>query len=220
MFRADREAGESLALRTLHEAIHRAGVPIEVVHRGHAIPVGEGCQIRLLHPPAEGVPPKHKRDDRDNANSIVLAVDYAGRRMLLPGDLEKTGIDRLLAQSPLDCDVLLAPHHGSAHSNPTGFAGWSTPEWVVISGGHDAAPSVLAAYEARGAQRLAHGPRRRRSRSAKARCRGGVALAGRGVSRRKRAVKEGARNDYSFAPFLVLGSSFVPLTTLPHIYPP
>ena len=75
-------------------------------------------------------------------------------QMLLPGDLEKNGIDCLLAQPPCDCDVLLVPHHGSAQSNPSGFAGWSTPEWVVISGGHDINPAVQAAYEGRGAQVL------------------------------------------------------------------
>jgi beta-lactamase superfamily II metal-dependent hydrolase len=31
------------------------------------------------------------------------------------------------------------------------MAAWCTPEWVVLSCGHDAAPSVFAAYEARGA---------------------------------------------------------------------
>ena len=41
----------------------------------------------------------------------------------------------LLAEEPTDYDVLLAPHHGSRRSNPPGLAAWSTPEWVVISGG-------------------------------------------------------------------------------------
>jgi competence protein ComEC len=154
MFRADRDPRESLAVSTLREAIDDAGVPIEIIHAGHEIPAGAGCSLRLLHPPPEGVPPKSKRDDRDNANSIVLAVEYAGQRMLLPGDLEKRGVDRLLAQPAWDCDVLLAPHHGSAQSNPAGFAGWSTPEWVIISGGHDASPAVLTAYEDRGGRVL------------------------------------------------------------------
>ncbi len=152
MFRPDRDEVESLAVGTLRHAIERAGVPLEIVHAGDTIPTGEDCALRVLHPPPEGVPPKGKRDDRDNANSIVLSVEYAGRGLLLPGDLEKTGIDRLLAQPPVDCDVVLAPHHGSAQSNPTGLAAWSTPEWVVVSGGRDASPAVLAAYEARGAR--------------------------------------------------------------------
>jgi hypothetical protein len=34
----------------------------------------------------------------------------------------------------LDCDIVLAPHHGSELSDPPGFAAWCTPEWVVMSG--------------------------------------------------------------------------------------
>jgi competence protein ComEC len=30
--------------------------------------------------------------------------------------------------------LILAPHHGSARSNPFRFAQWSAPEYVVISG--------------------------------------------------------------------------------------
>jgi competence protein ComEC len=84
--------------------------------------------IEVLHPPREGV------IGRDNANSVLLVVEYGGKRLLLPGDLESPGIERVMADPPLDCDVLLAPHHGSAGSDPPGFAAWSTPEWVVMSG--------------------------------------------------------------------------------------
>jgi competence protein ComEC len=35
----------------------------------------------------------------------------------------------------------MAPHHGSLRSAPEEFAGWCTPEWVVISSGHSAASS-------------------------------------------------------------------------------
>ena len=44
-------------------------------------------------------------------------------------------MDFLLAQPLIDCDVVMAAHHGSPHSEPEQFMAWSTPEWVVISGG-------------------------------------------------------------------------------------
>jgi beta-lactamase superfamily II metal-dependent hydrolase len=46
----------------------------------------------------------------------------------------------------------LAPHHGSRRSDPPGFAAWSTPDWVVLSGGggEQAAP-VIRTYEQAGA---------------------------------------------------------------------
>jgi competence protein ComEC len=54
---------------------------------------------------------------------------------LLTGDLEGMGLRRLLNTRPLDCDVLLAPHHGSPRSNPDAMISWSTPEWAVFSSG-------------------------------------------------------------------------------------
>ena len=54
----------------------------------------------------------------------------------MPGDLEKDGLEFLLSQPAIDCDVVMAPHHGSSHSAPERFMAWSTPEWVVISGGN------------------------------------------------------------------------------------
>jgi len=59
-----------------------------------------------------------------------------------------------MAELPYDCDVLLAPHHGSRRSDPPGFAAWSTPEWVVVSGGFDADPSVTQTYQQAGARVL------------------------------------------------------------------
>jgi competence protein ComEC len=52
----------------------------------------------------------------------------------LAGDLEPPGLDDVLAEQPIDCDVVLAPHHGSLASNPLGFAQWCRPDWIVISG--------------------------------------------------------------------------------------
>ena len=82
-------------------------------------------------------------------------MEYAERRMLLPGDLESPGLDDLMAELPYDCDILLAPHHGSQRSDPPGFAAWSTPEWVVISGGGgDDIRTVAETYKRAGARVL------------------------------------------------------------------
>ena len=98
---------------------------------------------------------------RDNANSILLAVEFAGRRILLPGDLESPGIERVMADPPLDCDVLLAPHHGSEQSDPPGFAAWCTPEWVVMSGRRPDANTCRRSLRiSKQAPRVAHGARR------------------------------------------------------------
>jgi competence protein ComEC len=81
----------------------------------------------------------------------VLSVEYAGRRILLPADLQSPGLDDVLAESPLPCDVLLVPHHGSKSSKPEALAAWSTPGWAVLSADHRYdTRSVEAIYARRG----------------------------------------------------------------------
>ena len=99
------------AVKVLHSAIEEHGVPVHEVRAGDRLRAGQGCAVEVLHPPRHGVL------GSDNANSIVLAVDYQGREVLLPGDLESPGLDDVLAEEPRHCDVLLAPHHGSRQSN-------------------------------------------------------------------------------------------------------
>jgi competence protein ComEC len=131
------------------EAIRKGGVPIRKIWSGDKLKVGADLTIDVLHPPRNGVL------GNDNANSLTLAVEYQGRRLLLPGDLESPGLEDVLAELPYDCDVLLAPHHGSRQSDPPGFAAWSTPECVVISGdGGDDVQVVAATYRAAGAEVL------------------------------------------------------------------
>jgi competence protein ComEC len=75
--------------------------------------------------------------------------------MLLTGDLESPGLEDVIAELPRHCDVVLAPHHGSAYSDPPGFADWSTPRWAVVSGGaRDPLETVQAAFTARGSRVL------------------------------------------------------------------
>jgi len=70
----------------------------------------------------------------DNASSLVLAIEYQGRRILLTGDLEPRGLKTLLDSAALPVDVLQAPHHGSAAANPRDLARWAQPEFVIVSG--------------------------------------------------------------------------------------
>jgi competence protein ComEC len=56
----------------------------------------------------------------DNANCVVLSVEYAGRRILLTGDLEPPGMELVMNEPRQHYDVLLAPHHGSGSSRPAG----------------------------------------------------------------------------------------------------
>jgi competence protein ComEC len=140
---------QSPALVALREVILESGVPLRELHSGDRLPGGQHCVIDVLHPPRRGVL------GGDNANSVVLDVQYLGHRILLPGDLGPPGLYDVMAEEPIDCDVLLVPHHGSRQSNPPGLAAWSTPQWVIISGSHRWDPRpVEAAYRAAGSQIL------------------------------------------------------------------
>ena len=81
-------------------------------------------------------------------------LEASGRRILLPGDLESPGLEMLLKKKALDCDVIMAPHHGSTHSDPRSFQAWTNPEWVVISGGSGEATMVKQAYLGQGTRVL------------------------------------------------------------------
>jgi competence protein ComEC len=138
---------ETPALTALRSAIVENNVPLVEFSSGDRLSVRGGAEIEVLHPPRRGV------IGSDNANSIVLRISYAGRHILLPGDLESPGLEDLLAEEPQACDVVMAPHHGSARSNPVGFAAWSRPRHVIISGGPGAdTEAVKRAYRAVGAE--------------------------------------------------------------------
>lgn len=134
------------AVVLLRETIEEAGVPIRTISANDRLAAGDHVSIEVLHPTEDGV------IGSDNANSVVLLVEFARRRILLPGDLESPGLDDVMAEQPQDVDVLMAPHHGSARSSPAGFAAWCTPEHVIISGGRSRdASAAIAAYEESGA---------------------------------------------------------------------
>ncbi|MEN0110601.1 MAG: ComEC/Rec2 family competence protein [Planctomycetota bacterium] len=134
----------------LRRLLDRAGVPIATLRMGQRLPLG-GATLVVLHP-ADWDPVAS-----DNANSLVVGLEHAGRRLLLPGDLEGPGLERLTATEPYDCDVLVAPHHGSRRSDPPGFAAWCRPESVAISSGRPAVDAEVS-YRGSGARvRTTHG---------------------------------------------------------------
>ncbi len=132
----------TLALTALQDALGRRGVAVGEIYAGDRLKVHDSSRWLVLHPPRRGVL------GSDNANSLTLRADYAGRTILLTGDLEPPGMDDVLAGEPIDCDVALAPHHGSSRSDPDAFFAWCRPEWVVISGAANEGDAAVKAASA------------------------------------------------------------------------
>lgn len=75
-----------------------------------------------------------------NDNSLVIAVGYAGRRVLFAGDIEADGEELLLAdrRDRLRADVVKVAHHGSPTSSIPGFvAATGAAEAIISCGRHN-----------------------------------------------------------------------------------
>jgi competence protein ComEC len=128
------------AVKRLFDQFEALSIPIEEIKLGDQFQLGPTAAVRIFAPTLEGF------GENDNADSVVMLVEHQSYKLLLPGDLEKSGLDYLLQQAAIDCDVVMAAHHGSGNSSPEQFMNWATPEYVVISGG---SRRVTAAMEAR-----------------------------------------------------------------------
>jgi competence protein ComEC len=109
-----------LTLKTLKQR----GIPVRIVRAGDRLSAGE-VGIQVLHPPARGP------QGNENARSLVLLVRHAGHSLLLTGDLEGAGMDRVLALPMARVDVLMAPHHGSRRTDTPGLAKKVRPRIVI-----------------------------------------------------------------------------------------
>ncbi len=107
-------------------------IPVRAVAAGDSFPLDRSCRVRVLHAGAQRSRPG--REIPDNETSVVLGIESAGRRLLLTGDLEGESLRRFVAAGPDSCDVLVAPHHGSASSLPPDIARATEAEWVIVSG--------------------------------------------------------------------------------------
>ena len=106
----------------------------------------EGVEVRILNPPA--VP-----GGSDNDRSVTLRLGYGPTALLFPGDIERDGEARLVADygEALASTILKVPHHGSRTSSTPSFLGVIAPSLAVVSVGYEdryhlPSPGVLAAY--------------------------------------------------------------------------
>jgi competence protein ComEC len=116
--------------------------------RGDAVKLGEGVGISVLYPPRR---PEEEylhaaaeeaagRGD-ENANSLIMKIDYEGVTALMTGDAGKEAEDALLesftgeAARELHSRILKVGHHGSKYSTTDGFLAAVAPDAAVIQVG-------------------------------------------------------------------------------------
>ena len=118
------------AAMDLLRRIKARGIPIQPVDGAAESWETSGVSFRVRHPPAGW-----DLESSDNARSIVLDVAFAGRHMLLTGDLELSGLEALVAQPRPEPapEVMLAPHHGGRIANPEWLYEWARPRIVIAS---------------------------------------------------------------------------------------
>ena len=122
-------SSDSSSVREMLSALRSRDIPITDVTAGDQLSICADVNFEILSPTSRG------SYSNDNAASLVLTATYQDRTILLSGDIEKEGLEQLLQLPPVDCDLLMAAHHGSTHSDPAQFLEWATPKYVAVSCG-------------------------------------------------------------------------------------
>lgn len=115
--------------RYLLEQLEERGISVGQVKAGDRLGGTGQVGVEVLWPPLPGGEGKLEAND----TSVVLRLSYAGRRVLLTGDIEELAQRLLLGRADLACDVLLAPHHGSVKPMTESFMAAADAEWVISS---------------------------------------------------------------------------------------
>jgi competence protein ComEC len=117
------------------ELVQEKGIPYQLARDGMRIQLGEGLQMKVLHPQSELL--SDTGSDINN-NSIVLRLAYGRISFLLPGDVEEEAEAVLLADGEnLASTILKSPHHGSDTSLNPRFLEAVNPQLAVIQVGAD-----------------------------------------------------------------------------------
>lgn len=73
-------------------------------------------------------------DYSDNESSLVLLVEYCGRKILFSSDITADVQKQLMdLYSQIDIDVLITPHHGSPRTTDANFINYFKPEYLITS---------------------------------------------------------------------------------------
>jgi competence protein ComEC len=137
---------DNRAIRHTLAELERRAIPVRVTKAGDRFRAG-AVTLEVLHPPAVGP------EGNENTRSMVLLVRHEDHRILLTGDLEGAGLERVVELEAPSVAVMQAPHHGSHRVDAAALTRWCRPELVVSCQGPPRgaarAPAIYAGAGAR-----------------------------------------------------------------------
>jgi competence protein ComEC len=118
-------ASDSPEVQRLLTALQRQQIPATILQHGDSLRLAE-LQVDFLQSQQDSA------ELADNESSLAAVLNCRGQSILLPGDLEGSGLQQLLGLLPA-CGLLVSPHHGSPAANPPELARQVRPAHVIIS---------------------------------------------------------------------------------------
>lgn len=118
-------------------AINSTNVKHSTSREGDEILLDPSVKIEVIHPPKSlpvGLDATHEAPDFVNNFSLIIRLSYGQFGILFPGDILSSAQEQIL-DKPIDVNVLMAPHHGSANSQNVRFILAASPEVVILSPG-------------------------------------------------------------------------------------
>jgi competence protein ComEC len=109
----------------LVEISRRRGVIVRHAFAGDSMKIG-GTTVEILNPSRKG------GVQSANEGSLVLRLDFRGRRFLFTGDIESAGEAFVSSQRNVSADVVKVPHHGSRTSSSKEFIEAVKARYAVI----------------------------------------------------------------------------------------
>jgi competence protein ComEC len=126
---------QSPVYQELRQLLQAKRIPVRRATEGQRLNLQPGLSLEVLNPPD----PRLSGTGADtNNNSVVMRLRYDGFSLLLAGDIEQRGAERVARLGPaVECTALKVPHHGSAGAAETDLIETVKPALAVVSVGRN-----------------------------------------------------------------------------------
>ncbi|WP_082129779.1 DNA internalization-related competence protein ComEC/Rec2 [Aneurinibacillus tyrosinisolvens] len=121
---------ETSLMKEIFYLLNKGNIPVVAANSGQSWKEGDFIRWHVLNPNKEST------GESRNDSSVVLLLEAYGRKLLLTGDLEQQGEERILRETDIhNVDILKAGHHGSRSSTSEPWVLRTHPVLTVISVG-------------------------------------------------------------------------------------